>query len=678
LLVPAVGIAFAAAALAIFHAWFEAKYPGKLGRWFIMGTIWSLLLAVVVSLARRAPTIVMPAPPDRRDILAASACVAVGILLFTLPDLISWRRTGHLVWVSDPDDLLYLAVGSQAYFNHPFHLSDPSRAEGGIPLYSWLPCVPGILLARLFDLGPVGIGLAWRLLAGAFIPLGWYLLLRRYLGPAPLTAALVLLLTADVGAMFGAPIYRQADVLGQIVRGDDTWFRGDFRPPGMQWRITTPGEIFLYYAGFLVLMLRAREAPNRSRLVAAGAAFGLLFYVYFYYWTAAALGLLLGAQLDRGRRRMYLHVAWIGVLIGLPTIAAGLFLKGNATDALSRFDLFVPVPRLKSLSHSIPETGTLALYMAWVWIRRRDLFPLATIAASGWVLVNHTLITGLQIQNDHWRLHIIGPMLTLLPVLIVLGLTTHLAGRSRRVACWALCIVSGLDVTSGFVIRAAEATSATGPRKQMEVQLRYRARRRSPGAARMEPNAVVAGDEGFVAWAMILDNQRMFFCDFLTRHSLTISNDEWNDRIALDGYLRGQDRATFEREQHRRIFSDWWGPWARDESLKAQLLARRMAAYDAVVADPRGALDRFEVRYAGLTAGSSPPDCPSCGWRLLEAGSDWWVWGRRPEPAATARADLSAGRGRPRPPSGPEGRSMEITIGRSRPAYSAMCPWGRM
>ena len=76
-------------------------------------------------------------------------------------------------------------------------------AGPGQPLSFWLPCLPGILLARLLGLGPVGIGLAWRVQAGVMVPLGWYVLLRRYVGPAPLTAALVILLTADVGAMSG-------------------------------------------------------------------------------------------------------------------------------------------------------------------------------------------------------------------------------------------------------------------------------------------------------------------------------------------------------------------------------------------------------------------------------------------------------------------------------------------
>jgi hypothetical protein len=198
-----------------------------------------------------------PAPPDRRDILVVLAGVAAGVLLFTLPDLVWWQRTGRLVWVSDPDDKLYLAVASQAYHNHPFFLSDPARAEGGVALYSWLPCVPGILLARLFELGPVGIGLVWRILAATTIPLGWHLLLRRSIAPGPLAAALVVLLTADFGSMFGRPLVQQADLLGGFLRQDPSWFLGMFRPPGMQWRVVTPGLIFVYYATFLALLLRA-------------------------------------------------------------------------------------------------------------------------------------------------------------------------------------------------------------------------------------------------------------------------------------------------------------------------------------------------------------------------------------------------------------------------------------
>jgi hypothetical protein len=137
---------------------------------------------------------------------------------------------------------------------------------------------------------------------------------------------------------------------------------------------------------------------------------------------------------------------------------------------------------------------------------------------------------------------------------------------------------------------------------------------------------------------MILDNQRMLYSEFPIRHSLSVGHDEWNERAALNGYLRGQGRDAFKAEQRIRIERDFWGPWHRSARWRSRLLDERMAAYDAVAADPRGALDRFRVRYSALRAGRIPAGRGACGWNLLEAGRYWWVWERHAGQGATARA----------------------------------------
>ena len=52
----------------------------------------------------------------------------------------------------------------------------------------------------------------------------------------------------------------------------------------------------------------------------SGFAFGLLFFAYFYYWTAAGLALLIAIVVDRVRWRTYFHTGWIGALVGTPKL----------------------------------------------------------------------------------------------------------------------------------------------------------------------------------------------------------------------------------------------------------------------------------------------------------------------------------------------------------------------
>ena len=51
-------------------------------------------------------------------------------MLSVLPHLVWWPTLGEPVWIADHDELFYLAVGAQSYFNHPTYPSDPVRVAG--------------------------------------------------------------------------------------------------------------------------------------------------------------------------------------------------------------------------------------------------------------------------------------------------------------------------------------------------------------------------------------------------------------------------------------------------------------------------------------------------------------------------------------------------------------------
>ena len=52
-----------------------------------------------------------------------------------------------MIWIGNGDELFMLALGSQAYFNHPLYLSDPVLVSGGVSLFRQLPLLPGVWLA---------------------------------------------------------------------------------------------------------------------------------------------------------------------------------------------------------------------------------------------------------------------------------------------------------------------------------------------------------------------------------------------------------------------------------------------------------------------------------------------------------------------------------------------------
>ena len=83
----------------------------------------------------------------KSQIAPAMLCLAVGIVMSALPDVIAWSRTGWPVWING-DGFYYLTLASQAYFNHPAHLSDPAFSTDGVSLYRQLPLLPGEIIAR--------------------------------------------------------------------------------------------------------------------------------------------------------------------------------------------------------------------------------------------------------------------------------------------------------------------------------------------------------------------------------------------------------------------------------------------------------------------------------------------------------------------------------------------------
>ena len=88
---------------------------------------------------------------------------------------------------------------------------------------------------------------------------------------------------------------------------------------------------------------------------------------------------------------------------------------------------------------------------------------------------------------------------------------------------------------------------------------------------------MIGGDEQFVDFAVIVENERpaMAYAVYL---SPSIDNTEWEQRIALNGYLLGLDRASFKAEQVSRLTPPpkayQWGPWARDPAERARRIAR--------------------------------------------------------------------------------------------------------
>jgi polysaccharide biosynthesis protein PslH len=581
--------------------------------------------------ADRPATTNRSSPHWRREILSAALCTLVGVSLSILPHLLWWPRLGAPIWIADNDDLLYLSYAGQAYDNHPAWLSDPVLPHGGTAMYPWLQFLPGILLSKALGLGPMAVSLIWRTWAGLSIALAWYLVVRQYVHGPFWAAGLVVGLLADIGLLTSHLLMRQCEACWQLVSGQSGELLAHNPMLHTQWRIITPGLSLMFLLIYIWSLSSLRREPSWWRRACSGLSLGLLFYVYFYYWTAALLGLALALALDKGHRRMYLSAGTIGGLLGLPALIAGYSLKHSGLpDWALRNDYFLPIPRFSELLIPRLAIVLLAVGLLWVWLRRKDLIFLWALAAAGLVLANHQIVTGLQINNFHWS-YVWGPALSLLAVLLVAGEVRLLQGYGAwsRLAVWAALLVGGGHLAAGFWFRAVEATQTRESIELTRNYQRYSLQRRGGSSIGLAPNAVLAGDKNFVPMAAIMDNQRPLY-HYAADLSPSVSDEEWNDRIALDGFLRGLDRAGFAAEQQQAV-ADWvLGPWPRSPAKQAELLGDRLACFDRILADPAMAVDRFAVRYVALAADQSPSTYLRSEWQCLETGPYWSLWQRRP------------------------------------------------
>jgi hypothetical protein len=433
------------------------------------------------------------------------------------------------------------------------------------------------------------------------------------------------ILMADVGVVAAHPIWRHLLVSVRLFLGRTQDLLDKNPQLHQEWRLVSPALSLAYLLFHIWLLARAREAPSRSRILLAGLGLGILFYAYFFYWTAACLALVLAFLLDAKGRRVYWQTACLGVLLGLPSLVSTFLLKQSTLpDWLPRTDYALHISRFSELL--IPKIAVfilIALFI-WIWRLRRDLIYIWALAASGLLLMNHQVVTSMQMQNFHWT-YVWGPCLSLLVLLATVDVLGQFIRVSRlpRIAAVALVIV---HLGIGFWLRAVEAAKTQESVDFTKGYGRYQ-EQQNIAHVQFASNGVVAGDKDFVYLAAVLNNLRPLN-HYAVILSPSIDNSEWDYRVALDGFIRGLDREAFARNQRAALDSNVLGLEARDPIRRAQRLAGRLEKYDEVAANSGPAMNRFHVRYVALPKGVVPPSYLAANWRRLADGPYWQIWER--------------------------------------------------
>ena len=388
------------------------------------------------------------------------ACALAGILLATLPHLVLWMQSGKPYYIADYDDLCYLGFAGNAFFEHPFAITDPAVSGNSGSIMPYLQYAPGLLPAKFFAwLALCGSTSAGGCSRGLSIGLAWPLLLGQLFRRRAWAFGGALVLMADAGMQSGHLLFKHVLLCLQLAGGHRQQIFASFPQILPQWRLITPGLSFAYLLVHLWAVVRLQESRERRRWLLAGSTYGVLFYDYFYYWTSATVALGLIFLLDRPRRRAYLLTAVTGGLIGLPAVLAGMHLKadGLSRDWLARTDNFLPIARGSEWLFPSVIIAEVTIAAWWVWRYRREYLYVVGMAGAGLLLLNHQVITGLQIQNFHY-LYVCGPLASLLCLLVVRDLCQKVPRLQSRPIAFTLAGVVAVIFTTGIWLRALETT----------------------------------------------------------------------------------------------------------------------------------------------------------------------------------------------------------------------------
>lgn len=566
----------------------------------------------------------------RSDARPALLCLAAGGLLSLWPHLASWARGDGLMWVGTFDEFaFYLRYTSPAFWFHPGKLADPLLVGTGVTHFPAIQFLPAVWLAKLMGWGPLGVTLAWRLWAALALPLGVYALLRTLIQRPWWAAAVTIVFLADPGAIEARPLVRDLSQAGRALR----YLQQPEAIPEwpvnlLQWRVITPAvSLWALLTYFAVLCWALRRNSTRANLC-AGAALGLLFYAYFYYWTAAGLGLVLLMALQPGRWKQCLLIGTTGTLVGLPqVIANGLVKHSTNGDWLARQDYFLRLPQAEPF---LVPWGTMLLWgltLGLILWRQRDLLGFWCAAFAGFVLYNQFKFTRLLLQDGHWAYVWTFGLYLLLGILAARELATRLVWKPGWGIGWALV---GLHLALGVAGRHLEGTRS---RESVEVRKflgRWREQCEVPGAPAFGGRGVTAGATDFTDCGIVFRGLRPL--SHMTFMAASMDNEDWHRRVALDGWLQGMSAVEFRAWQERVFAGEGvegtQGIWHRDLTEKATALARRAAAFAAVRENPEAAMDRYEVRYLALPVDQPVGSQLASGWRLLQAGPHWRIWER--------------------------------------------------
>jgi hypothetical protein len=576
-----------------------------------------------------------------KDAIALFLVMSVSVALAIEPHLANFAQHGTLEYLADGDDLLYASIAKAPYLGEN-GLRDPFAlpSERVPTLFTWLQFVPLAKLTKALGIPLILIGLVWRVCGGALLGLALYVLFRTVTSDTLRTVAwsmgCALVCLTDAGFLSARWLVQdflwlKAVLFGSVVPNT---------PNGMaQYRVVTP----LLNLPFFLLLLATLLRKNPRLLWALGFGAVLLtieINMYFFYWTAAIVGmgvyflcLAYLAWADPARRsthiarmRLVAGVLLLGLMLGAPQI----YRNAQTVSDPSFGPILDRLSRPTHVPHG-DHARSLNLRNRWEWgaliagalvaraLGARTVGLLWCFFAAGFALKNSALVTGLEFENYHW-LCVTGPMgeILLLSALAIRFGGGHGATRAILTCLWGFAVVL---LVLAVVIRGYEALHA---KESATLTRLLQEQRPLRGAlAQLPVECSIAGPPESDAALLFTPAGKLFHTPY-TNHTSLISEEEIDERHALNAWLLGWDRQEYTARCRPKSFHVIV---LESEARKLdEIVQHRLEIFDKIAGGAAGALvTRFRV-CALLLPTNAPKPTRAGPWTQAGASPQWTFW----------------------------------------------------
>ena len=590
------------------------------------------------------PEIVLVPSRSRADLGASLLCMLVGFVLATAPHWTNLINRGTLNYLSDGDDILYLAIARIPYHGEN-GVRDPfARQDEHVPsLYSWMQFVPLSKLTHWLGLPPLLIPLVWRSVGGILFGGSLYLLFRRLLArirhPVAWSLACAVICLTDGGFIGGRMLVHNLSLVPELAAGIA---RG--KPDGLpQYRVVTP-LLNLPFVLIVVATLLPR-APRRPRDFCLGAlCIGLCVHLYFFFWTAlvvAMFGYLMVLTLrllqsrQKSESRSEIKFAGLVLATGL-LLGSGQILSNSKTFADPAYK-----PTLERMCRGRHITAghplrSQYLVNTWAWgklaigavaicgLGFEGFGLLWWLTFAGYALANSAIVTGLEFENYHWNI-----VQAASGEVMVLGVAAMLFDRFCNISKFdvrTLWLIPALPLSIALIWRPLEALSAREPVRYTQVLKELQGLAQQLQS--LHTDDVLAGPYE-TNLALLMSRAGQLYQDPHSSHSSAIADQEVHERFALNAWLSRTSREELVIKSREGMFENGFvyptTAWNADA-----VAARRLAIFLEIEKSAgQPLLDRYRPTTVLAPTGSPAP--PGGPWRKLGATNQWTLWHHGPD-----------------------------------------------